>query len=181
MQELALFLTHSCGAAKVPIPAIRASVLRYFESFDLSAIAVTRDGRLVSTRNPSGLECAWWGKATEIGPVLDRARADHGDVAAAAAALRIRLVPHADALQRTETLVARLDARMHTAQAGGDLQAFNKAYRRYRLDLTAAGRAPTTYTVARARLRQALAEVAAGKAAPGIIARVFDDRLPDPQ
>jgi hypothetical protein len=72
-------------------------------------------------------------------------------------------------------------ARMHTAQAGGDLKAFNRVYRRYRLDLTAAGRAPMTYTVARARLRQAVAEVAAGKAAPGIIARVFDDRLPDPQ
>jgi hypothetical protein len=40
---------------------------------------------------------------------------------------------------------------------------------------------PMTYTVAKSRLRAALAEVAAGKAAPGIIARVFDDRLPEPQ
>jgi hypothetical protein len=39
-----------------------------------------------------------------------------------------------------------------------------------------------TYAQARSRLRAALAEVAAGKAPPsGIIARVFDDRLPEPQ
>ena len=80
-----------------------------------------------------------------------------------------------NALQRTEQIVAKLDEGMQTPQAGGDLSAFNKAYKRYRLDLTAAGRAPMTYTVARARLRQALTEAAAGKAAPGIIARVFAD------
>jgi hypothetical protein len=149
--------------------------------FDLGCVALTRDQRLISTTNPEGCLQAWWLQACDVGAVLAKAKADSGDVPRAAAALRIKIVPHADALQRTEDLVRRLDARMHTAQAGGDLSAFNKAYKRYRLDLTAAGRAPTTYTVARARLRQALAEVAAGKAAPGIIARVFDDRLPDPQ
>jgi hypothetical protein len=155
-------------------------VLSYFRTFDLAAIAVTRDGRLISTRDPSGLECAWWGKATDVGPVLDRARADHGDVEAAAAALRIRLVPHADALQRTETIVARLDARVAQAQHDGDLSAFNRAYRAYRLDRTAAGQPVMNYAAARSRLRQALTDAAAGKAAPGIIARVFDDRLPEP-
>ena len=157
------------------IPVIQSRVLRYFESFDLAAVAVTRDNRLLVTRNPAGCDAAWWGKAADVGPVLGRARADHGDVPAAAAALRIKLVPHADALQRTEDLVRRLDARVRTAQEAGDLSAFNKAYRRYRLDLTAAGRAPMTYTVARSRLRQALAEVAAGKASPGFIRKVFDN------
>ena len=157
------------------IPRIQDSVLTYFHSFDLAAVARTRDGRLIVTRDPTGLEQAWWGRLAELGPVLGRARADHGDVPAAAAALRIKLVPHADALQRTEDLVRRLDARVRTAQEAGDLSAFNKAYRRYRLDLTAAGRAPMTYTVARSRLRQALAEVAAGKASPGFIRKVFDN------
>jgi hypothetical protein len=156
-------------------------VLRYLESFDLSAIARTRDGRLVSTRNPSGLECAWWGLSTDVGLVLARARADHGDIEAAATALRVKLVRHADALQRTEQLVNRLDARMSTAQAGGDLKIFNRAYREYRLSRTAAGQPVMTFTVARSRLRKAFAEVAAGKAAPGIIARVFGDRRPEPQ
>jgi hypothetical protein len=147
----------------VSIPVVSKPVLSYFRTFDLAAIAQTRDGRLVSTRNPAGHEQAWWGKATEIGPVLDRARADHGDVGAAAAALRIKVVPHAEALQRTEMLVAKLDARVRTVQEAGDLSVFNKAYRRYRLDPTAAGRAPMSYTVARARLRKALVEAAAGK------------------
>jgi hypothetical protein len=163
------------------IPPIQNSVLKYFHSFDLSAIARTRDGRLAVTRDPAGYEAAWWARAADIGPVLDRARADSGDVSKAAAALRIKLVEHSSALQRTEELVQRLDARMQTAQAGGDLSAFNRAYRGYRLDRTAAGQPVMNYATARSRLRQALAEVAAGKAAPGIIARVFGDRPPDPQ
>jgi hypothetical protein len=155
-------------------------VLAYFRSFDLAAIAKTRNNRLLVTRNPAGLDQAWWGAAAELGPVLDRACADHGDVLKAAAALRVKLVEHSAAVQRTEELVKRLDARMQAAQAGGDLQAFNRAYRQYRISRTAAGQPVMSFTVTRSRLRAALAEVAAGKAAPGIIARVFDDRLPDP-
>ena len=135
-------------------------------------LAIAQDSdrylRLVEVDTGEGFGQCW-------AHVPGRARADHGDVPAAAAALRIKLVPHADALQRTEDLVRRLDARVRTAQEAGDLSAFNKAYRRYRLDLTAAGRAPMTYTVARSRLRQALAEVAAGKASPGFIRKVFDN------
>jgi hypothetical protein len=156
-------------------------VLDYLAKFDLSAIALTRDGRLVSTRDRAGHEQAWWGKAAELGPVLKRASANSGDVVKAAVKLGVRLVEHSAALQRTETLVAKLDARMHTAQAGGDLQAFNRSYREYRLSRTAAGQPVMTYVTARSRLRQALADVAAGKAAPGIVASVFNDRLPDPQ
>ena len=36
------------------IPSIQDSVLAYFRSFDLAAIARTRDGRLVATRDPAG-------------------------------------------------------------------------------------------------------------------------------
>ena len=122
------------------IPAIANSTLAYFHSFDLAAIARTRDCRLVATRNPAGHEAAWWGKATDLGLVLDRARADHGDVAAAAAAVRIKLVPHADALQRTETIVARLDARVAQAQQSGDLGFFNREFARRRQEAQAAGR-----------------------------------------
>ena len=113
--------------------------------------------------------------------MIKRANANSGDVVKAAVKLGVRLVDHASALQRTEQLVNRLDARVRTAQEAGDLSAFNKAYKRYRLDLTAAGRAPMTYTAARSRLRAVLAEAAAGRAAPDIIARVFEDRLQDLQ
>ena len=165
----------------MPIPTIRASVLSYFRSFDLSSIALTRDQRLISTANPEGCVQAWWLQAYDVGLVLDRARSDHGDVEAAAAALRIKLVPHADALQRTEELVNRLDARVAHAQETGGLSIFNREYRRRRLRAQAAGEPFLPYRVAQRRLRQALADVAAGKAAPGIIGRVFGDRLPDPQ
>jgi len=77
----------------------------------------TRDNRLLVTRNPAGHDAAWWGKAVELGPVLDRARADSGDVPKAAARFGVKLVEHSAALQRTEQLVAKLDARMTQAQA----------------------------------------------------------------
>jgi len=38
-----------------------------------------KGGSFIVTRNPAGAEEAWWGKAVEIGPVLDRARADSGE------------------------------------------------------------------------------------------------------
>jgi hypothetical protein len=43
------------------------------------------------------------------------------------------------AFQRTEQLVAKLDAHMAQAQDDGDLSAFNRSYRRYRLRCTVAG------------------------------------------
>jgi hypothetical protein len=107
--------------------------------------------------------------------VLKRASANSGDVVKAAAKLGVKLVEHSAALQRTEELVRRLDARLYTAQADGDLSAFNRAYRRYRLSATAAGQPVMTYVTARARLRQALADTAAGKASPGFIRKVFDN------
>jgi hypothetical protein len=166
----------------VSIPAIANSVLRYLESFDLACVALTRDGRLVATRNPVGHEAAWWGRAVDVGSVINRAGANSGDVVKAAAKLGVRLVEHSAALQRVETLVSKLDARMRTAQADGELQIFNQSYKRYRLSRTAAGQPVMSFTIVRSRLRQALSEVAAGRAAaPGIVARVFEDRLPDPQ
>ena len=64
---------------------------------------------------------------------------------------------------------------MISSLVAGLRQLLTAGFRQYRLDLTAAGRAPMTYTVARARLRQAIADTAAGRApGPGIIARVFE-------
>jgi hypothetical protein len=150
-------------------------------SFDISTIAETKDGKLISTRNPQGYSQAWWFRASDIGRVLRKALADHHNVPKAAAALGVKLVEHASAMQRTETLIDKLDARMHTAQAGGNLKIFNRSYREYRLSRTAAGQPVMSFTVARSRLRRALTEVAAGAPPAGIVKRVFCDRLPDPQ
>src|SRR5262249_5282363 len=95
------------------------STLAYFHSFDLAAIARTRDGRLVATRDPAGHETAWWGKPVEIGPVLKRASANSGDVVKAAVKLGVQPVEHSSALQRTEELVTRLDAHSQVALAPG--------------------------------------------------------------
>jgi hypothetical protein len=84
-------------------------------------------------------------------------------------------------MQRTSEIVRRLDARIAQAQRDGDLSVFNRSYKAYRISRTAAGQPVMSFTVARSRLRQAIADVAAGKAAPGIIASVFEDRLRDRQ
>jgi hypothetical protein len=156
------------------IPSIPNSILQYLRRFDLSSIAQSRDhgGRLVVTRNPEGHAEAWWLAARDAGCVIAKARAD-GDVPRAAAALGIRCVEHAHMMQRTEEIVRRLDARLRTAQSTGALQSFNREFQRRRQAAFAQGRSYMGYSAARARLRQALTDAAAGKAAPGIIARVF--------
>jgi hypothetical protein len=63
---------------------------------------------------------------------------------------------------------------MASAQRTGALSAFNVEYRRRRLAAAAARQAE-------ARLRKALAGMAAGNVPPSIIARVFDDRRLEPQ
>jgi hypothetical protein len=105
--------------------------------------------------------------------VITRAR--NGDVPKAAAALRVKLVEHSAALQRAEQLVAKLDARMAQAQQAGDLSAFNRSYRQYRLSHTAAGQPVMTYVTARSRLRQAVCRGRRWQGPPGIIARVFSE------
>jgi hypothetical protein len=150
-------------------------VLAYFRKFDLTAIALTRDGhRLVVTRDPSGHQCAWWLRAADAGVVIKRARAC-GDVAAAAKALRIKAVEHSVALQRTEQLVDRLDARLASAQANGSLKVFNVAYKQRRQAAFVRGENFLGYSAARSRLRRELVEVAAGGAPAGLVKRVFGD------
>ena len=81
-------------------------------------------------------------------------------------------VEHSCALQRTEELVNRLDARLAQPQRTGDVGFFNREYKRRRQQAQAAGRPFMPYKAAQARLRKALVGVAAGDR-PGIVARVF--------
>jgi hypothetical protein len=76
------------------------------------------------------------------------------------------------ALQRTEELVDRLDARVAMAQRAGALGFLNREFRQRRLQAQAEGRGFMSYGAAQALLRKALVGVAAGDA-PAIIARVF--------
>jgi hypothetical protein len=106
--------------------------------------------------------------------------AGHRTVAAAAAALRINLVEHSAALQRAETLVTKLDARIAKAQRAG-----RSRIHQSRIPATSfagAGTRPWFHKLRRgtgAGYGRRLG-VAAGDPAP-IMTRVFGDRLPDPQ
>jgi hypothetical protein len=60
------------------------------------------------------------------------ARQDHTDVPQAAAALGVQCVEHGHAMQRTEQIVAKLDAGIASAQRSGSLRHFNIAYRESR-------------------------------------------------
>jgi hypothetical protein len=39
----------------------------YLCAFDLTAIAVTRDGRISATTDPAGAQAAWWCEAVKAG------------------------------------------------------------------------------------------------------------------
>jgi hypothetical protein len=124
-------------------------------------------------RIPSGYAAAYWLRAADIGPVLKRARADSGDIPAAALALRVKAIEHSAAVQRAETLVARLDARMASAQKTGSFKAFNVEYRERRLAAFREGKNFIGYSAARSRLKRAVVDVAAGGSPTGIMKRVF--------
>jgi hypothetical protein len=66
----------------------------YVRAFDLSCIALWRDGRLGVSRNPTGAEAAWWCPAKAAGKVVRAANANGKDVAAAAARLKAVMVQH---------------------------------------------------------------------------------------
>ena len=127
------------------IPPIQNSVLSYFRSFDLACVALTRDRRLISTRDPAGHEMAWWLRAVDVGRVIKWARANSGDVPRASAALGVQLVEHSAAVQR----------------------------RRRRLQAQVEGRSFMPYSAVQARLRKLLVGAKAADA-PSLLARVFE-------
>src|SRR5262249_31977599 len=106
---------------------------------------------------------AWWCRSLDIGRVLRQARTDHGDATKAAAALGVRLVEHAHAVQPAEELVAKLGSRLAQAQRASDLAYLNRAYRAYPLDRVANGEAAMSYRAPRSKLRREITSVAAAR------------------
>ena len=82
----------------------------------------------------------------------------------------MRIVEHASAVRRAETLVEKFDARIANAQRAGDLGFFNREFRQ--LQAQAACRPFMPYRAAQARLRKVLVATAVGNPAP-IIPRMF--------
>jgi len=80
----------------------------------------------------------------------------------------------ATVLTRAQAALAKIDQRMVQAQRSGAFSGFNQEYKRRRLEAASQGLRFMSYTAAQARLRKALAGVAAGKVtAASIVASVF--------
>jgi len=90
---------------------------------------------------------------------------------AAARALGVALTDHATVLTRAKAAVARIEAGMAWAQRTGVLHQLNQEYRRRRLEAQRRGERFMGYAQAKARLRRAIAKVAATGNAPVAIVR----------
>jgi hypothetical protein len=84
------------------------------------------------------------------------------------------LTEHDVVVERAQAAVAQLNAKLVAAQAKGDLQFFNRAYREYRLACKERGERAMVYGVALAKLRQLMAGAAAGSPASDLLRRVFE-------
>jgi hypothetical protein len=156
------------------ITAMPRAILNYVYGFGLTAVAVTRDGRIVSVRDPTGCEAAWWVESKHAGKII-RAVKD-ADVAGAAVTLGIQVTEHGEVVMRARHAVAKIEDGMAWAQRTGVLSAFNSEYRRRRLEAFKAGRGFMSYRDAQARLRKALGKVAAGAGPVAVVRAVFDPR-----
>ena len=122
--------------AVAPLPSAARD---YVRAFDLTSIALWRDGRLGVSRNPTGADQAWWCPAKAAGAVVRAANANGRDVVAAAARLN-PLTDHATVAQRVGEAVGRIDDGLKAAQRRGDLAFFNQLYKAQRVAAQAAGR-----------------------------------------
>ena len=134
----------------------------YLGAFGIAAVVVYRDGRVGVSRDPAGAVAAWWVEADQAEGVVKQARKNGGDILAAARKLSVTLTAHDVVIARAKAATARVENALSEAQACGDLQFFNREYKRRRAEAQAAGNRFMSYGVARARLRKAIASMAAG-------------------
>jgi hypothetical protein len=164
-------------ATIAPLPP---PIAEYLARFDLTALAVSRDGRVIVTRNPTGAKAAWWCQAGDAGPLL-RWLTEHrsADVPFAARTLERTVTEHATVVQRVAAAVGRIETGLDAAARRGLLKNFNAAYREHRLAAKAQGRRFMGFAQAQARLRAALASAAANRGdvpADELLANVFSGR-----
>ncbi len=143
----------------------------YLAAFDLPVVAVSAAGRIHVTRNPAGASACWWCRAEDAARVAKAAKLT-GDVTGAAAALGVKLTPHAVVMQRVTQATAKIEGALQTD--AGTLQSFNSEYRRRRLAAQQAGHGFIGYGTARARLRKATARMVAGTLSTSLMAQVFE-------
>ena len=101
------------------IEPLSAAVRDYFRAFDLTAIALMRDGCITAKRDPAGAATAWWCEAVKAGPVIRAARRHGGDIPSAARALGVALTGHATVLARNSSIEYYGRAPLPTVAGGG--------------------------------------------------------------
>jgi len=112
------------------IEPLSPAVRDYLRAFDLTAITVTRAGRISTTHHPARAAAAWRCEAVKAGPVIRAARRHGGDIPAAARALGLVLTHDATVLARAPAVLARIEAGMASAQRTVVLHEFTQEYRR---------------------------------------------------
>ena len=150
----------------------------YVRAFDLTCIALWRDGRLGVSRNPTGADQAWWCPAKAAGAIVRAANANGRDVAAAAAQLHTPLTDHTVVAQRVAEAVGRIDDSLKAAQRRGDLAFFNQLYKAQRVAAQAQGRGFMSYGLALLRIAVAHAAANGGQCTRSLTLSVFADGEP---
>ena len=143
------------------IPSLARAAADYVHAFNIAAVCVYRDGRIGVSRNPVGVAQAWWLQTDEAGAVIREGRKNGGDIPAAARELGVMLTAHDVVIARAKAATARVENALSGAQARGDLQFFNREYKRRRTAAAAAGQSFMSYGQARTRLHKTIATVAA--------------------
>jgi hypothetical protein len=157
----------------MPIARLTPAVRSYCRSFNITAIAEWRDGRLGVSRDPQGAEAAFWCEADKAGSILAVARACRDGIPAAAARLGLHVTSHNNVVSRATAAVSKIEAQVTKSHDNGNLKFFNQEYKRRRIDAALEGKSFVSYVVAKQRLRRAIAQVAAGKITAGVVDQVF--------
>jgi hypothetical protein len=148
---------------KATIAPLPRAIAEYVGGFDLTALALTRDNRIITTCNPKGCAGAWWCKADDAGKLMRWLQQHESrDVLFAARALGVTVSEHDMVIRRAAAALARIEVGLDRAQKEGLLVQFNRAYKAHRLAAKAEGRRFMGYATAQARLRSALASAANG-------------------
>ena len=157
------------------ISALPREAKDYLGAFGIAAVAIYRDDRIGVSRDPAGAVAAWWVEADQAGGVVKQARKNGGDIPAAARKLGVTLTAHDAVIARAKAATARIEDALSEAQARGDLQFFNREYKRRRSAAAAAGQSFMSYGQARTQLHKTIATVAAsgGTLTRALIESVF--------
>src|SRR6476660_5715997 len=160
--------------ARATIAPLPKPIADYLAGFDLMAIAVSRDGRIVSTRAPRGCTAAWWVEAANAGKIKRWLIANGSrDAVFAGRSLGIALTDHETVVRRAATALGQIRNGVGKAEERGQLKEFNQAYRAHRIAAQAAGRRFMDYRDAKRRLEAAVAS-AAGKGEAFQPAKLFE-------